>query len=118
VPGSLVQEAQAPRTGRDLDAKAVSGAWAVNVDGRYGTDVLIGRPQRELAGALMDSPWGLGRDTWQSRGELTLSETCASYPYVEPELVAPCEAQMRKSPADFTGHPGIMAGFEVWRLTP
>lgn len=122
VPGSFVKQAQAVRTGTRRDGKAVAGAWAANVDGTYGTDVLIGRPQAQLAGAMMDPPWGVGTQTWQTRN---LKENapwyCKGYPNFGDgayEIFKECEAYLHKSPADFSDHPGIMSGFEVWRLKP
>jgi RHS repeat-associated protein len=132
VPGSLVQEAQAPRTGHQRDGKAVTSAWAVNVDGTYGADVLIGRPQVELAGAPMDPPWGYGSQTWRSRTlSLEAPAYCTGYyaldmpgntpaevDLVNWGLYKECEAYLDRSPSDITGHPGIMSGFELWRLKP
>jgi RHS repeat-associated protein len=132
VPGSLVQEAQAARTGRRRSGSAVASAWPANVDGTYGTDVLIGRPQAELAGSPMDPPWGYGGQTYRSRTmPLAAPDYCTGHYSLEmPGYTAEevdkinwgfyqeCEQYLDRSPADLREHPGIMSGFEVWRLTP
>ena len=131
-PGSLVQDAQAARKGRQRDRNASPSAWAVNFDGTFGADVLIGRPQAELAGSGMDPPWGHGSQTWRSRTmPLNAPDYCTGFYALEMPgytgdevddinwgFYDECEEYLEKSPADATGHPGIMAGFEVWRLTP
>lgn len=131
VADSFVQTPQAPRTGRRRDVQAVASAWAVNVDGSYGTDVLIGRPQAELAGAPMDPPWGYGEQSYRERSVYGAPDYCPGYyaldmPGYTPEEVVKinagfyeeCETYLGKSPSNLTEHPGIMAGFALWRLKP
>jgi hypothetical protein len=97
---------EAVKTGRSRDDKATQNAFAINYDGSYGTDVLVGELVTELAGAGLDTPWGVGSDTavrrdWVDEGsdEHPLSRAVASE-------------------ADYTGHPGFMKGLKVLRLRP
>ncbi len=85
-----------------MDEKAQPMTFAVNYDGAGGTDVLIGSPVGNLAGAFMDPPYGLGRYTFADRGFRYKGE----------------DWKARRHRADYEGHPGIMNDLAVYSLVP
>lgn len=95
--------------GRRRDEKATEVAWALNYDGTGGTDVLVGEPVEELAGATIDPPLGLGSHTTISR-----NIDCDLATYYS--MLADCVESMEHSRADYTAHPGFMKGLKVLRL--
>lgn len=102
--------------GRRRDIKATPNAWAMNYDGTGGTDVLLGEPVQELAGAMMDDPWGVGSHTVVGRMfDETQSPTCP-FKKVLHEHLLECIDGLQRSLADYTAHPGFMKGLKVLRL--
>lgn len=124
------------RRGFERDPKAVTSAWAANVDGSYGTDVIVGSPLIELGGLFMDPPYGLGSmtvtDLW------TLSPTYCwpmdvkpwmtpeedgteGFPYLSLHKQKHCLMTVynaARAREDFYGHPGVMSDLEVMSLKP
>lgn len=108
------------RLGYRRDQKAVPGAWAMNYDGTGGTDVLVGEPVRELAGAGMDTPWGMGSKTSPERKYASKTPDWCWYEYpnnlTKADYLDCMNQYLGQSKADYTEHPGFMRGLKVLRL--
>ncbi|MBB5209811.1 hypothetical protein, partial [Chiayiivirga flava] len=100
---------------RDDQSTATPGAWALNYDGTGGTDVLVGEPVTELAGATMDPPYGLGEATTIDR-LYAQGSACENQGAMYQSTLDACQGELQRSEADYTAHPGFMKGLKVLRL--